>query len=140
MVKAGQIDLFTRRVRKLALPDPLERQVHIAVADHLRWGLKPDWLWFHPANGELRADNTGALLQRMGVKPGVSDLILAGPPMGRLHALELKRKGRKPSDEQRAFLEAVLDVGGLARWADNYDLAIAILREWGALSDRVKPQ
>lgn len=137
MAKVGQIDMFTRRVRKLVVPDALEREVHIAVADTLRWGLKPDWVWFHPANGELRSDATGALLQRMGVRPGTSDLVLCGPPMGRMHALELKRKGKKPTPEQRAFLQQVLDAGGFARWADNYDLAIAILTEWGALSDRL---
>ena len=43
--------MFTKRIRKPA--PPLERSVHIAIADTLRVGLKPGWLWFHPANGEL---------------------------------------------------------------------------------------
>lgn len=136
MAKIGQIDLFTRRIKKL--PAPKENAVHIAVVDTLKkGGLAQGWEVFHPANGELRTDATGALLQRMGVLPGVSDLILFGPPMARLHALELKRKGKKPNDAQKAFLAKVVAAGGLADWADSYDGAMAILRQWGALSDRL---
>ena len=136
MAKIGQIDLFTRRIKKL--PAPKENAVHIAIVDTLKkGGLATGWIVFHPANGELRTDATGALLQRMGVLPGVSDLILIGPPAGRVHALELKRKGRRPNDDQNAFLGAVLAAGGCADWADSYDGAMSILRVWGALSSRL---
>jgi hypothetical protein len=91
----------------------------------------------HPANGELRNDNTGALLKRMGVLPGASDLIFCAPPEGRFHALELKRRGKKPTDEQRNFISAVAEAGGVAAWADSYDGAMSILRDWGALSERL---
>ena len=40
------------------------------------------------------------MLQRMGVLPGVSDFVLVSPPHGQFHALELKRKGEEPSEEQ----------------------------------------
>lgn len=136
-MKPGQIDIFTKRVRAAKAPDPLERELHIAVADHIRWAIKPGVIWFHPANGELRTDATGALLQRMGVRPGVSDLMFATPPGARLHALELKRRGRKPTAEQTAFLEALQAIGGVATWADSYDKAIAILKAWDILSDRL---
>lgn len=139
MKKPGQIDLFTKRVRKP--PDPLERELHIAVADTLRkGGLTPGWVWFHPANGEDRRDNTGALLKRMGVQPGVSDLILCAPPYGRFHALELKRRTKKPTEEQRWFMGAIQAAGGIADWCDNYDDAITILRHWGAISPRMHIQ
>lgn len=139
MTKIGQIDMFTKRVRRP--PDPLERELHIAIADTLRkGGLSEGWIWFHPANGEDRRDNTGALLKRMGVLPGVSDLIFIAPPYGKVHALELKRRGKKPTQEQWDFIDAVQAAGGVASWADNYDDAIKILTHWGALSPRMHIQ
>jgi hypothetical protein len=134
-MKPGQIDLFTKRVRKA--PDALERELHIAVADHIRWAIRPDVIWFHPANGELRSDSTGALLKRRGVRPGVSDLLFAAPPQARLHALELKRRGKRPTPEQTAFLDAVRAIGGVSAWADSYDKAIELLKAWDILSDRL---
>src|SRR6185295_11740522 len=81
MRKPGQIDLFTKRVRQP--PDPLERELHIAVMDTLKkGGLTSGWVVLHPANGEDRKDNTGALLKRMGVLPGASDLLFCAPPYG----------------------------------------------------------
>ena len=134
-MKPGQPDLFTKRVRKG--PAPKERALHIAVADTLAWGISPGWLWTHFPAGELRADKTAALLKRMGTQVGWSDFLLVGPPHGTLHALELKRRGLKPSEAQHAFMDAVVAAGGVAEWTDNYDAAIAALRAWGALSDRL---
>ena len=50
--------------------------------DTIRVGKSPGWIVFHPANGELRDTETGARLKRMGVLPGVSDIVLVGPPPG----------------------------------------------------------
>ena len=132
---AGQPDLFTKRVRKP--PPAKEFAVHCALADLLRINLAPGWLFFHPANGELRDKATAGRLQRMGVKPGVSDFILISPPSARLHALELKRRGEKPSEAQYAFLFAVTAAGGRSAWCDKFDDAIAILTSWGALRTTV---
>jgi len=136
-MKPGQIDLFTKRTKAAKPPDALERELHIAVTDHIRWAIRPDVIWFHPANGELRSDSTGALLKRMGVRPGVSDLLFAAPPRARLHALELKRRGKRPTPEQTAFLDAVRAIGGLSEWTDTYQQAIEILIGWDILSNRI---
>jgi hypothetical protein len=133
----SQLSLFTKRAAKKP-PPAIERRTHIAIADTLRVGLASGWLWFHPANGELRQLRTAELLKRMGVRPGVSDFILVGPPQGRVHALEVKRKGNRPTEAQIAFLEAVRAAGGLSDWVDTFEAAIGLLREWGALSDRVR--
>jgi hypothetical protein len=69
----------------------------------------------------------------MGELPGVSDFILIAPPAGRIHALELKRRGVKPSEDQMAFLNAVGDAGGAVAWVDSYDDALITLKEWGAV-------
>ena len=106
--------------------------MHIALARLLDISLSGSFLWFHVPNGERRELKTAQLLVAMGVKPGVSDFILAGPG-GQLHALELKRRGLKPTPTQRAFLRRVQAIGGNAAWADNFDDAVRILKDWGAV-------
>jgi hypothetical protein len=129
-----QLDLLKdpRRQRGTRPPPAPERQLHIAVADVIRWSKAPGWIVFHPANGELRTEETGALLKRMLVLPGVSDFILLGPGPA-VCALELKRRPNKPTEAQTAFLEAVRAIGGHAEWTDSYDRAIEILKGWGAV-------
>lgn len=130
----GQLSLFGGpRQRGRRAPAAPERAVHIALADLLRVGLKEGWIWFHVPNGELRSKETGALLMRMGVMAGVSDFVLIGPPAGRVHALELKRRGMKPTASQTAFLAAVRAAGGIAAWADSFDRAVEILKDWDAV-------
>ena len=80
------------RQRGIRPPRASEFATHCAIADTLRVGISPGWIWFHPPNGELRLDGAGARLKRMGTKPGASDFILIAPPAGRSHALELKRR------------------------------------------------
>jgi hypothetical protein len=131
MTITAQRDLFGKRQRKL--PPAPEFKVHCMVADALRVSIQPGWLWFHVPNGEYRSERTGERLKRMGVKPGVSDILLIAPPAGLLHALELKRRGEKPNYLQTAFLEAVVRAGGMAGYADTFDGAMTILMGWGAV-------
>jgi hypothetical protein len=108
------------------------------VADTLRLNLKPGWIWFHPPNGGFRTTAEAGKFKRMGVREGVSDFILIAPPGGRVHALELKKAGEKPSEAQVAFLEAVRAAGGQAAWVGGYVDAVRVLGEWGALRRRVE--
>lgn len=139
-----QLDLLKdpRRQRGTKPPPALERQTHIAIADTIRVSIVPGWIWFHPPNGGERPAKwikgrrisiEGGLLKRMGAKAGVSDFVFAAPPRARLHALELKRQGEQPTDEQIAFLEEVRAAGGQAAWVDNYREAIDVLTSWGAV-------
>ena len=50
-------------------------------------------------------------------KAGVSDILAC--IKGRFVAIEVKRPGKKPSDLQERFLDAINTIGGLAFWADN---------------------
>ena len=50
-------------------------------------------------------------------KAGVSDILAC--IKGRFVAIEVKRPGKKPSDLQERFLDAVNTIGGLAFWADS---------------------
>jgi hypothetical protein len=140
-VVPGQLDLFKgKRQRGTKAPPALERATHIALADAIRISISPGWLWFHVPNGELRETQTANLLKRMGVSPGVSDFIFIAPALGRVHALELKRRGRTPTETQRAFLSGVRAAGGIADWCDNFEDAIRILKGWGAVRDKLHVQ
>jgi len=127
----SQLDMFTKRKAKRP-PAPPEMAIHCVVADALRVSARAGWVWFHVPNGELRTDATGQKLKRMGVKPGVSDFILVGGG-GRVHALELKARNRKPTEAQYEFLLAIEAAGGLTAWTDQAGEALRILKEWGAL-------
>jgi hypothetical protein len=130
----GQINLFTRRVRK---PPPApEFSFHGLVADLLGRWLSPGWRFTHIASGEFRSEATAGRLKRMGVIPGWPDFILLSP--GALaHFLELKRRGRKLADDQEDFAEYAQAHGYPFEWTDNFDQALAILRRWGAIKTRI---
>ena len=144
MTAERQLHLFkSKRQRGTKLPAASEFEVHCVIADTIRLSKSPGWVWFHPPNGGARPfqidakgrrwSGEGGRLKRMGQRPGASDFILAGPPNGRLHALELKRQGETPTDEQFAFLDEVIAAGGLADWCDNFNDAMRILKAWGAV-------
>lgn len=137
MIDLGQRDLFTKRKAR-KLPPAYEFAVHCMVADVLRLSVSPGWLWFHVPNGEDRNEKTGAKLRRMGLRRGVSDFILIGPPAGLVHALELKRQGERPDYLQTVFLEAVAQAGGQAAYADTFEGAIEQLKDWGAVTTKLK--
>jgi hypothetical protein len=130
--QAGQRDLFTRRVRR---PPPApEFHLHILVADVLRRWIMPGWRFTHIASGEYRSKATAGRLKRMGVIPGWPDFILLSPlPTREAHFLELKRRGRKLSDEQDDFAAFCRMHGYPFEWTDNFDSALAVLKCWGAI-------
>lgn len=126
---------------------PTEFEIHCVVADFLRRWLEPNWIWHHPPNGGERPAKwikgrrisiEGGRLKRMGARPGVADICLHKAPNAQLHALELKRRGEQPTDEQLEWLESVEAIGGKAGWADNVADAVKILQKWGALRSGIK--
>jgi hypothetical protein len=146
-----QLDIFKgprqRGVSTNKFHSPTEFEIHVVVADMLRRWLEPNWIWFHPPNGGerpavfikgRRISIEGGRLKRMGAKAGVSDIILAKAPTAQLHALELKRRGEEPTDEQLAWLLEVEALGGVSGWADSVKGAIEVLKKWGAISARIK--
>lgn len=127
---AAQVDLFTKRVRK---PPPApEFALQCMVADILNRWITPGWRFTHPASGELRSKATAARLKRMGVHKGWPDFILLSPA-ALAHFLELKRRGEKLSDDQEDFESYCQAHGYPHAWTDSFDVALAILKRWGAL-------
>lgn len=143
-----QLDLLKGpRQRGTRPPPALEFETHCAIADMLRVSLSPKWTWFHPPNGGerpatyrngKRVSGEGGRLKRMGARAGTSDFILVAPALGRVHALELKRRGETPTDAQAAFLDEIRAAGGLADWCDNFNDAKRILSAWGAIRTSLK--
>ena len=132
--RAGQPDLFTRRVRR-APPAP-EFSIHVMVADVLdRWA-SPGWRFTHFPSGELRNKITAARLKRMGLKPGWPDFILLSPD-ALAHFLELKRRGRKLSGDQDGFADWCAAHGYPFAMTDDFGVALATLKTWGAVRGSV---
>jgi hypothetical protein len=114
-------------------PPAPERRTHIALADLLRRVGRADWLWFHVPNGEYRTKETGALLLRMGVMPGVFDLLLISPT-GAHHWLELKRGAKAGMSLAQIRFRHELQVRGVPYGvARSFDEAVDFLRAWGVI-------
>lgn len=112
-----------------------EACLQMAVVQHLMLRAPKDIIWFHPANEGKRSAAEGAHLKRMGMLPGIADLVICRqgkPPC----FLELKAKGEKQSDDQRAFERCCWDYGFAYAVADNIDAALGILEGWGVLPER----
>jgi len=130
-----QLNLFKGpRQRGTTLPPPIERKLHIALADALRVSVNKDWFWSHIPMGEYRTPATAALLQRMGVRRGLPDFIFIGRGFA---FLELKRPGEGMSDPQWNVAGSICRAGGNFFCTDNVADALDWLRDLGIVRARV---
>lgn len=120
---------YKRSAKELAL--------HKAIIQHLKLRAAKGVIFYHCPNGEPRSARTGAKLKAMGVLPGVSDIVLTLPPLGRTAYLELKGPNGRLMDSQIAFMTAARDAGALIGTASDIDQALSILESWGALKPDV---
>jgi hypothetical protein len=136
--KEGQVDLFTRRVRKP--PPPSEFAEQVVVARLLKRWAEPDCWWSHIGHGERRDPVTAARLSALGVRPGVADFLLL-TPRG-VYWLELKRQGSsgRLSPEQKDFQHAAQWAGSTYQVAHGAAEAVDILKDWGCLQKKVRVQ
>lgn len=95
-----------------------EYKLHIATADLFRAILPPEVLWLHVPNGGGRGVVTAAHLQRMGLRPGVADFLIAwrrhDADIGDVEEtlwIELKSKRGQTSPEQKRFEGIVTRIG-----------------------------
>jgi hypothetical protein len=122
------------RLRKALLTRPKELELHKDVAALLRKQARPDWRWTYIPTGERRDLRTAVKLKQMGTMPGWPDLILVAPG-GRLHCLELKRRGETLSDAQEAFRAWCICSGVPHVVADTMADVMIALRAWGVIAD-----
>lgn len=116
-----------------------ETQIHRAVVQHLRARGVPGLVWWHTPNGaKLGGKNParhGAIMKSLGMRPGVSDLILLHA--GRFYALELKSEGGRATEAQLEFISDVNEAGGYGMIAEGVDSALRILEAWQLLKGKI---
>lgn len=117
--------------------DNHEYKLHCKVVAFLEMQY-PDLLFFHAANGEHRSKITGARLKRMGVRPGVADLLLFWmdgiEPM--MAAVELKAPKKYLSPNQKKFRNDWVNSGGLYAICRSEEEVISQLNGWGVPKNR----
>jgi len=129
--------------RGVKAPPALEFLTHVALADAMRRGMTPGWVWTHFPAGEKRPGHidkkTGKWrspaaerLKRMGLKKGWSDFLLVSPE-GQLHCLELKRGDADLTYEQEVFRKDMIRCGVPHAVAHSFMEAVAIMTGWGAI-------
>lgn len=132
----------TLRAKPVSRSSPRESVIQAEI--RLALGSDPDVvLWRNSAGTAEHFDDRTATVrkQRFGLTVGASDLIgivmvpvLIHTPdgfvecrFGRFLALEIKRPGGKPSDEQRMFIELVRAKGGVAEVVDSAISALEVV-------------
>ena len=108
-----------------------EDWIQRAVAEHLALRKRPGVVWWHTPNGGKRHPREARRLKEMGVRAGVSDLILVHNK--EIFCLELKAPKGRESESQLQFLEDMKRAGAFCEIAYGLDEALATLEAWGLI-------
>jgi len=115
--------------------EPLESDIQIQLVEYLRLVLHSRGVLFFssPNEGMGEARSGGGIarmarLKRMGLLPGVADLIFIAD--GAVYFLELKRLKGKQSANQLIFEADAIRAGAEYAVAHSFDEALEILRAW----------
>lgn len=108
-----------------------EQAIQRAVMQHVRARGVPGLVCIHVPNGGYRRPVEAAIFKTLGVRAGVSDLLLWHE--GRAFALELKAKGRRPTEAQLEFIADMEEAGAYTAISEGLDRALAVLETWGLL-------
>lgn len=97
---------------------------------------RPKIWWCHCPNGGYRNKREAARFQRMGVKPGVPDIMIYSRPPNHPSAggvaIELKRpKGGSTTRDQERWLQGLEERGWKVAVCHGFDEAVAFLNEMG---------
>ena len=115
--------------QSLMRPAIPEQIIQRAVCQHLRQRGAAGLVWWHTPNGGRRSPIEAAVFTGLGVRAGVSDLILLRD--GKVFALELKAERGRPSAAQMQFISEFRAAGGDASIANGLDQALHTLEAWG---------
>ena len=111
-----------------------EQDIQRAVFAHLKLRAAPGVFAFHPANGGLRPKTEAAILQALGVRAGVPDIIAFRA--GKAYALEIKTAVGKLTPAQRAVHAQLVDAGVATATTFGLSQSLARLEAWGLLRGR----
>lgn len=102
----------------------------ITIFDWVRLMRFDKFIW-HTANERKTSKASGALLKRMGVKPGVSDITIARPSNGYYGAfIEVKAGKNKPTELQLDFIKTMNAEGYYATVCYGADETIHTIKKY----------
>jgi len=109
-----------------------EDAIHAGIVEFLTLAAHPRLLWLHVPNGALIKPSSRMYFARLGVFPGVADLVLVLPDRT-VAFLEIKNQAGRLSEAQQAFQAKCALLKLRYRVARSISEAEEILRSWGAL-------
>lgn len=113
----------------MSIPQPKEQDIQRAILQYL--ALRGALAW-RANSGAVTATYKGkSRFFRFASIDGLSDIVAAIPPDGRMACIEVKRPGGRLSDKQRSFLAAAQSAGVLAFVATSVDDVAAKLAAEG---------
>lgn len=120
-----------RAKARTAAPQPSELQIHIAVAQHLKYRARKGIVWWHTPSEGKRTKAEAAKQKALGLVAGIPDLVLIAN--GKTYGLELKTFKGRISPEQKSMLSQFEAAGAYVAVAYGLDAAIFILTSWGLI-------
>jgi hypothetical protein len=121
-----------RRTVSLQREDNIQR----VLFAHLNRRAARGVVYWHTPNGGKRQISEAAKFKRLGVRPGMPDVMLLRG--GELFALELKTDTGRLSDDQRATLQSLTAAGATVATAYGLDHALKLLEQWGIFEKSAK--
>ena len=112
-----------------------EQRIQRAVVQHLKCRGVKGLVFVHVPNGGYRQPIEAAIFKGLGVRAGVSDLLLWHS--GKSYALELKAPGGRATESQLQFLADMERAGACTCLAEGLDAALHKLEGWGLLRGKV---
>ena len=126
-------DLFGHPIRP-----PREDAIHAAIIEYLCLCAHSKLLWFHPPNSAMVKPSARMYFARLGVFPGVADLVLVLPDKS-VAFMEVKQEGGKLSPAQQSFQAKCALLGLKYQIVRSISDAEETLKDWGALRGAREP-
>jgi hypothetical protein len=109
-----------------------EDAIHAGIVEFLTIAAHPRLMWFHCPTGALVKPSARMYFSRLGVFPGVADLVLVLPDRT-VAFMEIKNQDGRLSTAQQAFQARCAVLGLKYRVCRSISEAEETLRDWGAL-------